>query len=278
MKFLIIGKKFTGKREIRDELQSVYDWNVPLPITSRPRMNPFDDEFTFISQEEMDAISENEILIRTKIDDTDCIILKNQINHADAIVVIPEEIETITKAFPNEWFSVINIEPYDENARIDIATRYEDGKKDMKTILENDDAEHKDAFDKVKASKLDTALAQNCRYIGNCTQKYTSDSVAQIANAMVQHKRVVTKLSKIMTQLGDAGITTTNGNQIEIIENDESEETSTRHIEDVTEALVITRSASILDAIIKWLELEDSYIPDINLVSESKSNETPVDD
>ena len=140
MKFLIIGKKFTGKREIRDELQSVYDWNVPLPITSRPRMNPFDDEFTFISQEEMDAISENEILIRTKIDDTDCIILKNQINHADAIVVIPEEIETITKAFPNEWFSVINIEPYDENARIDIATRYEDGKKDMKTILENDDA------------------------------------------------------------------------------------------------------------------------------------------
>ena len=95
---------------------------------------------------------------------------------------------------------------------------------------------------------------------------------------MVQHKRVVTKLSKIMTQLGDAGITTTNGNQIEIIENDESEETSTRHIEDVTEALVITRSASILDAIIKWLELEDSYIPDINLVSESKSNETPVDD
>lgn len=283
MKFLIIGKEYTGKHEIRNELQSIYGWNIPLPITSRPKKDPFDNEFNFILPEEMKNISENDIVSRANIKNTDCIILKSQIMNADALIVLPEQIKEITQAFPNEWFSIIEIEPCDDDTRYTIATKYENGKTDIKEQIDAEDAKHQKAFEEVANATSDNPINKNCRYIGYCTQQYTTQSVSKIATAIVKHKRVVTKLTKMLKQLGDAGIATIDDMKIEILEG-ENETPKNMHLEGVVEAMVITQPTSNgdhfikWDTVLKWLELEESYIPDLEIIPSSNPNETPMDE
>ena len=206
-KYLIVGRTASGKDTLREILEKEYGWKFVKSYATRPKRNEDEDTHIFISQDEADAIPDEDKAAATKIGDYEYFATKEQIDEADGYIIDPKGLAKLRKNMPNTLFTVVNIRPANDEDRMDMAIkRSDDPEEEVKVLQARIDAEQ-EQFDEFDSAVADGTISyDNVMTILTFENDYKKSRIEKLAHDLEMRRRLANNTLPIVKYMIDKNI------------------------------------------------------------------------